>query len=413
MSMSAAKVVPSDDPPAVARPISAASDDAVTRKQMGSVLDAESNNLTKAALKEQRIIFSGAEGKRKVGHMKSVLCVTAIDIVGKDTLVVSGGEGKVAHVWSLRAGKHITILEGHIQRISAVASYVTPSGKPFAITGSWDESVRIWDIDACFDQDPVKPASIKSVETGEGGPDSDQHANRVLSLAVVEPRGKPPLLVSGSADNSLKVWSLPKGEYQYELRDKERVTYFYALGSYEFRDQSFVVSGCRDNTVKVWALRRPVHNDIEKYARSTPVMVIEGHPSRVHSLQVIELPDSSHKSADEDDAGEVVGTTATVVTACKDLILRVFSLHTGLLLRVMTGAHSNLIRSLSSAVLPDVNEAYVVSTSESGNICVWRYSTGEKERFFNGHIDACTCSCALPSPGYGSELLVVSGGADR
>jgi WD40 repeat protein len=367
----------------------------------------------KTALKEQRLSFPGFKKGKSKGHTKSVLCVTSLGFAGRDTLVISGGEGKMAHVWSLKAGLHITSLEGHIQRISAVASYVDPTEGPLAITASWDESIRIWNLSNCYSLQPVLPSDIRSINAGASASSpSLLHANRVLSLAVVHCDNKPAVLVSGSADNSIKVWGLPAGDYLYELRDKECVTYYYALDSYNFNGQSFIVSGCRDNTVKVWALTPPRDNTDSKegYARSLPSRVIEGHPSRIHTLAVVDTGALKQSGTAGKQGG--TGTKATVVTACKDLVIRVFSLSTGSLLRVMTGAHSAFITSVAALVIPSMNEAFVVSASETGNICVWKYSIGEKERFFNGHTESCTCVHATTSPVNKHDLLIVSGSLD-
>lgn len=360
----------------------------------------------KGTLKEQRMVFKGAnpEKNRHIGHNKAVLCVAALHVEGSDTIVVSGGEGKLCHVWSLRAGSHIAVLDGHSQRISAMATHVSPTEGPMAISASWDESIRLWFLRDCFSQQTVASRAIHSI-VAAGAP-GERHSNRVLSLAVVTPTGKSAVLVSGAADNTIKIWSLPRGIYQYELKDKDNVTYFLSLGYYNFRCDTFVVSGCRDNTVKVWALQPPLYNEGEKYARSIPVKVIEGHPSRVHSICVVDL--SVGKTSDSAEE-----TAATVITSCRDLVIRVFSLANCALLRVMTGAHNTPITALSWCMSPSGDDAFIISTSEGGYICVWSYLSGEKERYFSGHTDSCTCAFTMISPADPTELLIVSGSTDR
>jgi WD40 repeat protein len=75
------------------------------------------------------------------GHEKSVLCIHYITKGNRDTLVLSGGEGKVANLWSLRSGLRVATLKGHDQRICCCETYCTKQGRIFAVTGSWVSNV--------------------------------------------------------------------------------------------------------------------------------------------------------------------------------------------------------------------------------------------------------------------------------
>jgi WD40 repeat protein len=46
-------------------------------------------------------------------------------------------------VWNLKTGECTRVLQGHADRVSSVA--VSPDGQ-FAVSGSWDKTVRVWNL---------------------------------------------------------------------------------------------------------------------------------------------------------------------------------------------------------------------------------------------------------------------------
>jgi WD40 repeat protein len=145
--------------------------------------------------------------------------------------------------------------------------------------------LRFWDISNCFEigfsdlsggaeeySDALSTDIAKYSITATG------HNNRVLCLKIVSAPGQLPVVVSGSADNTIRVWAIvdpsedeekifrqqihkgitpPELQCQYELRDKKNVTWFICLDYFVHDKKAYIVSGCKDNTVKVWALKRP------------------------------------------------------------------------------------------------------------------------------------------------------------
>src|SRR5579864_7014864 len=100
-------------------------------------------------------------------------------------------------LWTSTAGEKkdngTVTLKGHKEEVYSVA--FTPDGK-FLATGSFDNTIKLWDV-----------AAAKEIRTFGG---AAGHKDMVLSVAI-NPNGQ--LLASGSggrgADNSLKVWDIP------------------------------------------------------------------------------------------------------------------------------------------------------------------------------------------------------------
>ncbi|MCW2623895.1 MAG: repeat protein [Mycobacterium sp.] len=84
-------------------------------------------------------------------------------------------------------------LTGHTDRVGAVATGVV-DGRPVAVTGSWDETARVWDL--------ATGQRVGEPLTGHTGP--------VVAVAtgVVDGRS---VAVTGSHDATVRVWDLATG----------------------------------------------------------------------------------------------------------------------------------------------------------------------------------------------------------
>lgn len=377
----------------------------------------------RCSLKAPRVVFRGQEpGTTGPGHTKSVLCIDMVQWGDHGNVVISGGEGKLGNVWSLATGQHLSALDGHIQRVSAITHFICPDDGPIAITASWDETIRFWQIASCFDKDisNIPPSDSMRNIPSRHLHRHNGHVNRIYSLAITKSvRNR--VLVSGSSDNSIKVWSLPQGDFLYELRDKENVTWFLSLETYRVLNHDFIASGCRDNSIKLWRVVEPVIVPDLDYARSVPVKVISNLVSRVHSLCVVQLKTRSFSSVKRSSFVSTspkggnsasIGVETVIVALCKDIVIRLFSAQSGALLRVLEGGHTSPILSVYALNCDQNTDAHLVTSSAKGNICVWRFSTGELMRFFNGHTKDCTC-VSIHLMERSKDLLIVSGGRDR
>jgi WD40 repeat protein len=57
--------------------------------------------------------------------------------------IISGSYDKTIRIWNIEALKEEDILEGHSDSVSSVS--ISPDGKKL-ISGSYDKTIRIWDI---------------------------------------------------------------------------------------------------------------------------------------------------------------------------------------------------------------------------------------------------------------------------
>src|SRR5262249_23130016 len=101
--------------------------------------------------------------------------------------------------------------------------------------------VPMWDIQGSFD----KTVRIWDVQTGECQHTLEGHSNSVWSVAF-SPDGS--RVASGSFDNTVRVWDVQTGECQHTLEGHSN-----SVRSVVFSpDGSRVASGSDDETVRVW-----------------------------------------------------------------------------------------------------------------------------------------------------------------
>ena len=176
-------------------------------------------------------------------------------------------------------------------------------------------------------------------------------------------------VVSGSADETVKVWELGTGR---ELRTLEGHTGWVEAVAVT-ADGRHVVSGSFDNTVKVWELES-----------GRELRTLEGHANEVWAVAV--SADGRH-----------------VVSGSVDKTVKVWELETGRELRTLEGHSSGVI-----AVAVSADGRHVVSGSSDNTVKVWELGTGRELRTLKGHADAVE-EVAVSADG----RHVVSGSSDH
>ncbi|MCC5614952.1 WD40 repeat domain-containing protein, partial [Nostoc sp. CHAB 5836] len=180
------------------------------------------------------------------------------------------------------------------------------------------------------------------------------HNNSVLAVAIA-PDGK--TAVSGSSDNTLKVWDLQTGKEIFTLTGHNDWVRAVAIAP----DGKTAVSGSSDNALKVWDLQT-----------GKEIFTLTGHNNSV--LAVAIAPDGK-----------------TAVSGSADNTLKLWDLQTGNLLRTLTG-HNNSVRAV--AIAPDGKTA--VSGSDDNTLKVWDLQTGKEISTLTGHNNSVRAVAIAP-----------------
>jgi guanine nucleotide-binding protein subunit beta-2-like 1 protein len=181
------------------------------------------------------------------GHNGRVTALALGEDANKNTILVSGGRDKLVIVWDLnlgaageheegdeaaeisktKLGKPLKALHGHNNFISSIS--ISDDLKHVA-SSSWDKTIRLWDL-----------ATYKTKKLYSG------HSKDCLS--VVFSGANKRMLVSGSMDNSLRVWNA-NGELKHTAN--EASSWVSCLKNIKCGKENLLAAGSWDNKIRFY-----------------------------------------------------------------------------------------------------------------------------------------------------------------
>ena len=156
-------------------------------------------------------------------------------------LVASGSDDKTIRLWSAETGILQQTLKGHEDCITSVT--FSPDSKLIA-SGSGDKTVQLWSAEISTLQSTLAghKNQIGTLQSTLAG-----HKNLVKSIAF-SPDSKS--IVSGSYDETVKLWSAETGTLQLTLpRHRNRVN------SVTFSPDGKLIASGSDRTIKLWSAK--------------------------------------------------------------------------------------------------------------------------------------------------------------
>lgn len=218
---------------------------------------------------------TGAFRKKLEGHEGGVW---ALQYEGN--VLVSGSTDRSVRVWDIEKGLCTQVFQGHTSTVRCLLILmpqmvdrnekrqpIMVPEKPLIITGSRDSQLRVWRL--------PEEGSKRYIQTGPPANDADcPYFVRILtghSHSVRAISANQDTLVSGSYDNTVRVWRISTGQTIHRLTGHTMKVYSVVLD--HKRDRC--ISGSMDNFVKIWSIDT-----------GACLFTLEGHTSLVGLLDL-------------------------------------------------------------------------------------------------------------------------------
>jgi WD40 repeat protein len=268
-----------------------------------------------------------------LGHAEAI---SSISISSDGRRAVSGSFDNLVRVWNVDSGRCERVLEGHTDEVNSVA--LSRNGRR-VVSGAADKTVRIWEL-----------------ESGQCERVLEGHTGNVYGVALSNDNRR---AVSGAFDGAVRIWQVESGQCERILKGHTGNVYSVALSS----DGRRVVSGAADKTLRIWDVKT---GRCER--------VLEGHTDFVLSIAL---------SRDG----------RRVVSGSFDETVRIWDVESGQCERVLKG-HTGRVYSVDLS--GDGRRA--VSGAADHKVRLWDVKSGQCERVLQGHTGS-VYSVALSSDG--------------
>ncbi len=239
---------------------------------------------------------------------------------------LTGSHDETAKIWDITTGKMIKKLKGRTRGIYSLA--YSPDGKQ-ALTGSSDGTARILDITA--------GNMIKELKG---------HAGAIWSV-VYSPDGKQAL--TGSLDGTARIWDIKTGQTIKELKGHTNGIYSLAYSP----DGKQALTGSEDRTARIWDIKT-----------GQTIKELKGHIDAIWSVAY--SPDGKQ-----------------ALTGSWDKTARIWDIKTGAMINELIGHTSSIC---SVAYSPDGKQA--LTGSEDKTVRIWDVTTGEMIKELKNHTGA-------------------------
>ena len=321
-----------------------------------------------AAATTSTVAAGGIEERALTGHAGPVYGVATTELDGRP-VAVSGSYDDTLRIWDIESGATVGApLNGHGTDVESVAVGEL-NGRPVAVSGADDYALRVWDL--------TTQAPLGDPLTG--------HSGWVEGVTVTQLDGRP-VVVSGAGDGSVRVWDLashePVGRPMTGHTDWVR-----AVAAAQLDGRPVIVSASDDGSVRVWdlATHEPVGNPMtghEDWVRAVTVGELDGRPVAVSggddgTVRVWDLatqtplgePLKGHTEHVEDVVVTELDGRPVVVSGADDDEIRVWDLATHAPIGQPLRRHSDDVNGLALARVD--GRVVLVSGSSDDTLRTW------------------------------------------
>lgn len=295
------------------------------------------------------------------GHTGSVNCL-ALNI--KKGLLISGSKDQTLREWKLKQLRNSDYLVGNKAPVLALST-IPNSNWSGLITVGEEKFIRIWDL--------YDGMQLEEVESDCEG---------FLSLDVSQDGTK---LVTGGIDGSLTLWEVDLEEITLKKIVSTK-KHLEGVSCVKFtQKEKYIVSGSHDQSLKIWdyTLANEVR-DLKKHPgiistlclTKDDLYIITG--TKFSGIYVWDFNTLKNLRSLKGHQGEITSIKATldsrIITSCKDGSIKIWNLHTGILIKTL----ETLEKAAVSCLEITTDDSKIISGNENQTIVIWDAETGKE-----------------------------------
>lgn len=336
--------------------------------------------------------------------IRSTTYLNAIKIAHSEIpKVLCASADSTVQIYNITDGSPLPALVGHTDRVISLAvsnpfmladkaSAGKATLKTLVASGSRDEQLRIWDMDTA--------KCLHCIHA---------HKSPIWAVAIaVRPNGDV-IVVSTSGDGSMRSWDGKTGKKMVNFKGHtDKVLSVYIMNP--LSDNPLMLTAGADKKIRVWELLSGAH-----------IRMLEGHEDEINSVVAGSFSGISSlvpiSGANEDKnhaavAGLDANKSTVIVSASKDLTVRVWDFKSGHLLFELLGHTAcvyevALMRARDSPlatgkkVIPP-GTPIIVSCSEDATVKLWNLVTGKLIKSLKWHnvsVRGIDVASVLPQTG--------------
>ncbi|KAJ7782078.1 WD40-repeat-containing domain protein [Mycena olivaceomarginata] len=302
--------------------------DACTGETVAGPFTEHKNCVRSVAFSPNGTHIASGSGDQTIRTVQRAYRFSVVDCIL--SCIVSGSYDQTIRIWDARTGDTVAgPFKGHTDSVLSVA--FSPNGTRI-VSGSYDDTIRIGSRRFAFSPDDTYIVSGSDDETIRGHTDS-------IQAVAFSPDGT--CIASGSYDDTIRIWDARTGNtIAAPFTGHKNSVWSIAFSP----DGTHIVSGSYDRTVRVWDAR----------TGETITGPFKGHTHSVWSVAF--SPDGTH-----------------IASSSYDQTIRVWDARTGDTVAGPFKGHTDSVQSVSFS--PDGTR--IVSGSDDETVQVWDARTGD------------------------------------
>jgi len=325
------------------------------------------------------------------GHLGAVK-VVGFSPDGK--YIITGGRDKTAKLWEVSTGREMRTFQGHNGTVQALC--FSTDGKLIA-TGSTDKTVKLWDV-----------ATGRLVMTFEDKYDKSYSKVGITSIAFTSDMN---YIVIGGTNKNLKTYLVHTGELVNKFKVSPNIGTNTGVKIQISKNNKNILVSEDNRKATIYDLKtgkkKKTYNSVEKgscggcgtFAKYTPdekyiVMGSRSGPLVLFDTKKAIITQTFLKEQ-KDVISVDISSDGTRILLADENKINIFNTKTGKHLKTIN-AHKKDINCVEFSP----NGKYIISASDDGTSVLWKTSTGNKVKIFNGYLNSADYGTKLDRESY-------------